>query len=312
MLDDLAGSGVAEFSDQWLLVSRRQPFDVGTGQDGTGHHELWLTTGSGAGEQGLWELDVDEPALEQGAVPTQAGSRRWKTAVRPATSPQLQTDTQFVADREDRNLRRRALAFERQSQRTLELLAAYPDGRTARFIRDTLGMSGDRINRLLDRLIEKGVVVRTEDRIIDRRRPIVTYSRVQAVDLSAEAIRSRPERPDQKVYDIGTGHFLGRLPAAGAPNMVGRVSPPRTDCRVGHGTRSWPDTRDTCSIKSPPQWSGSIVRTLSKSARRPPRVGQIPRLGQVRRRKPRDGTRDRTLDRSGRTPSGRDAANMTA
>ncbi len=183
---------------------------------------MWLTTGSRAGEQGLWELDVDEPALEQGAGPTQAGSRRWKTAVRPATSPQLQTDTQFVADREDRNLRRRALAFERQSQRTLELLAAYPDGRTARFIRDTLGMSGDRINRLLDRLIEKGVVVRTEDRIIDRRRPIVTYSRVQAVDLSADAIRAGPERPDQKVYDIGTGHFLGRGRGnAPAPDAAG-------------------------------------------------------------------------------------------
>ncbi len=311
MLDDLAGSGVAEFSDQWLLVSRRQPFDVGTGQDGTGHHELWLTTGSGAGEQGLWELDVDEPALEQGAVPTQAGSRRWKTAVRPATSPQLQTDTQFVADREDRNLRRRALAFERQSQRTLELLAAYPDGRTARFIRDTLGMSGDRINRLLDRLIEKGVVVRTEDRIIDRRRPIVTYSRVQAVDLSAEAIRAARTARSKSVR-----HRDGTLPGQvrPAPNMVGRVSPPRTDCRVGtRDPELGRDTRDTCSIKSPPQWiSAASVRTLSKSARRPPRVGQIPRLGQVRRRKPRDGTRDRTLDRSGRTPSGRDAANMTA
>ncbi len=218
MLGDLAGSGVAEFSDQWLLVSRRRPFEVAPGQHGTGHHELWLTTGSRAGEQGLWELDVDEGTAEQGTGPTRPGGRRWKTVVRPATSPRMLSDKQFVADREDRNLRRRALAFERQPQRTLELLAAYPEGRTARFIRDTLGMSGDRINRLLDRLIEKGVVVRTEDRIIDRRRPIVTYSRVQAFDLSAEAIRSRPVRPDEKVYDVGTGHFLGRgnAPAPGA------------------------------------------------------------------------------------------------
>jgi hypothetical protein len=171
----------------------------------------------------LWELDVDENTVEQGAGPTPAGGRRWKTAVRPASSPQMMADKQFVADREDRNLRRRALAFERQSQRTLELLAAYPDGRTARFIRDTLGMSGDRINRLLDRLIEKGVVVRTEDGIIDRRRPIVTYSRVQAFDLSAEAIRSRKQQPDQKVYDIGTGHFVhggrGNAPAPGAAGV---------------------------------------------------------------------------------------------
>jgi hypothetical protein len=221
MLDDLAGSGIAEFSDQWLLVSRRRPFDPAPGHGGTGHHELWLTTGSRIGDQGLWELDVDEATVEQGTGPTQARGRRWKTTVRPAGSPQMLADKEFVADREDRNLRRRALAFERQCQRTLELLAAYPEGRTARFIRDTLGMSGDRINRLLDGLIGKGVVVRTEDGIIDRRRPIVTYSRMQAFDLSAEAIRSRPQQPDQKVYDIGTGHFLGRgnAPAPGAAGV---------------------------------------------------------------------------------------------
>ena len=36
-LDDIAWSGFAEFSAQWLLVSRRRPFDPATG-----HHELWL------------------------------------------------------------------------------------------------------------------------------------------------------------------------------------------------------------------------------------------------------------------------------
>jgi RecA-family ATPase len=41
-LDDVAGSGFAEFSAQWLLLARRRQFDPGTGQ-----HELWLT-GSGS------------------------------------------------------------------------------------------------------------------------------------------------------------------------------------------------------------------------------------------------------------------------
>jgi hypothetical protein len=74
------------------------------------------------------------------------------------------------------------------------MLTAFPDGCTSRNLRDTLGMSGDRINRVLDGLIERGVVVKTVDTIIDRRRPKITYSRVQAFDLSAEAIRSRPEK----------------------------------------------------------------------------------------------------------------------
>jgi hypothetical protein len=204
-LEDLAGSGFAELSAQWLLVSRRRAFDPVPGQHGTGHHELWLTTGSRAGDQGLWELDVDESTADQ------PGGRRWKTALRPVTSTTTAADERFVAAREDCNLRRRALAFDRQCQRLLELLAAYPDGRTARFMRDTLGMSGDRINRVLDSLIEKEHVVRMEDRLIDRRRPIVTYSRVQVTDLSASAIKAgRLPKSDPKVYDIGTGQFVDR------------------------------------------------------------------------------------------------------
>src|ERR1700721_2730511 len=54
-LDAIAQSDFAEFSAHWLLVSRRRPFDPATG-----HHELWLGAGSGVGNHGLWELDVDE------------------------------------------------------------------------------------------------------------------------------------------------------------------------------------------------------------------------------------------------------------
>src|ERR1700722_9814490 len=54
-LDDIAWSGFAEFSAQWLLVSRRRPYDPATG-----HHELWLGAGSRVGNHGVWELDVDE------------------------------------------------------------------------------------------------------------------------------------------------------------------------------------------------------------------------------------------------------------
>jgi hypothetical protein len=222
-LEDIAGSGLAEFSAQWLLVSRRRPFEIGTG-----HHELWLTTGSRAGDQGLWELDVDEgvAGLEPTGEPPVCGvlgaaktptpaTRGWKTTLRNVSSLEMRTEERWVATHEDRQLRRRAIAFERQCQRTLELLSAYTQGRTARSIRDTLGMSGDRITHVLDWLIEKGQVIRIEDRI-DSRRPLVTYERVQVIDLSGEAIAARRDTPlpDPKVYDVGTGHFVDRTESA--------------------------------------------------------------------------------------------------
>jgi hypothetical protein len=140
------------------------------------------------------------------------------------TSAQRLADERFVAASEDRNLSRRAIKFKRQCQRTLELMAAYPEGRTAHFIRDILGMSGDRINRVLESLIEKGDVVRTEDRPVDRRRPIVTYSRVQVMDFSEAAIKAgRLPDPDPKFYDIGTGQFVDRK---ASQDVAGRRQPP--------------------------------------------------------------------------------------
>jgi DNA-binding transcriptional ArsR family regulator len=225
-LDDIAWSGIAEFSAQWLLVSRRRPYNPDTG-----HHELWLSAGGRAGHHGLWALDVDEgappPLPDEGPIlPTNENRRTWKTALRSVAWAEAQADEQFVASSEDRRLRRRALAVERQSQRVLELLAAYPDGRTARFMRDVLGVSGDRMSRVLDSLVEKGVVVKTEERY-DRRRMLVTYSRVPMTDLSEAAIKAIRVTPtDEKVYDIGTGHWhsrdsRGNAPAPGAVGAGG-------------------------------------------------------------------------------------------
>jgi hypothetical protein len=54
-LDDIAWSGFAEFSAQWLMLARRRRFDPETGR-----HELWFSTGGRAGHHGLWALDVEE------------------------------------------------------------------------------------------------------------------------------------------------------------------------------------------------------------------------------------------------------------
>jgi hypothetical protein len=94
-----------------------------------------------------------------------------------------------------------------------------------------LGVSGDRMTRLLDRLVEQGQIVKNEDRTFDSRRPIVTYARVQVMDLSATAIKAgRVSRPDEKTYDPTTGHW-GVDPAPGA----GRVGGGGTHCAAARG-----------------------------------------------------------------------------
>jgi hypothetical protein len=205
-LDDVAGRGFGEYSAQWLTVARRRPYDPDTG-----HHELWLTVGGRAGHHGLWALDVEEgtspPLSEDGPVATRADARRWTTKLRSVAWAEARADEHWVGTVEDRRLRRRALAVERQGERVLDLLAAYPEDCTARFMREILGQSGDRINRILDALIAKGRVVKNED-LFDRKRPIVTYARVETSDLASGSLGIRTS--DQKVYDRGTGQFVER------------------------------------------------------------------------------------------------------
>jgi replicative DNA helicase len=67
-LDDLAFSGVGEFARQWLLVNRREPYQLGSGQ-----HALTMAVGGSAGHSGVWQVDVEE-----GRAGTE---RRWEVRV---------------------------------------------------------------------------------------------------------------------------------------------------------------------------------------------------------------------------------------
>ncbi len=260
-LDDIAWSGFAEFSAQWLMVSRRRPFEPDTGR-----HELWLSAGSRLGNHGLWALDVDEgataPLPDDGPIElTGEDQRSWKTSLRSVAWAEAQADQRFVETSEDRRLRRRAIAFEHQCQRVLELLTgSYPDGRTARFLRDTLGMSGDRINRLLDVLIEKGHVLRIEDRIVDKHRPIVTYCRVQVIDFC----RGTAPAPGA----VGVAHGGTLRPAAG------------WSCdEAAAGRDTMFDGKNMRDLTSPQARCDAAPSALSSPASAAPGPGAVPLAG---------------------------------
>jgi hypothetical protein len=55
-LHELNGAGIGEFVRQWVLLSRRVPYDG----EKPGHHELWVTAGGSAGHSGSYALDIDE------------------------------------------------------------------------------------------------------------------------------------------------------------------------------------------------------------------------------------------------------------
>lgn len=73
-LNELSGSGFAEWARQWLLLNRREEFQAGSGE-----HRLWMNVGGSAGHSGTWGLDISE-----GVPDDSFQGRTWSVAIQKA------------------------------------------------------------------------------------------------------------------------------------------------------------------------------------------------------------------------------------
>jgi hypothetical protein len=145
-LEEITGSGFAEWSRFWLLLNRRKEWD-----DTTGRHWLWLVTGGSAGFGSRKWLDVRE------GKPTDLDGRVWEVEVVPAAEGESRERAERVRQKETRQ----ADDLEADKRKLVDILRKHGPS-TVTDMRTIAGMNYTRFRPALSELLDSGDVKPTQ------------------------------------------------------------------------------------------------------------------------------------------------------
>ncbi len=163
-LTNLSFAGFREFAAQWLLLNRRTPYEPGSG-----HHELWFSTGGRLGHSGLWGLNIDEGEYHPDAV------RRWDVQVLSADEARQATRAAAEAGREKDKDARRDAQLQEAKRKIVEAMLKFPEGETKSLIRDTAGLKTTVFAPAFAELLQDRTVVPCEVHKSSRQSPYPAF-----------------------------------------------------------------------------------------------------------------------------------------
>ncbi len=146
-LEEITGSGFAEWARFWILLNRRREWD-----EEAGRHWLWYVAGGSAGYGARKWLDVTE------GKPSDYGGRVWRVEAVSVTTGE-QHEQQQKADARAAEERRQ---LDDDRELVFKLLRRHPGGQSKTFIKEHCGVSGRQFPKVFAAMFQAGELVECE------------------------------------------------------------------------------------------------------------------------------------------------------
>ncbi|TWU13354.1 hypothetical protein CA54_21890 [Symmachiella macrocystis] len=149
-LEDIGWAGFQEFFRQWMLINRREPYEVGSGL-----HRLWFSTGGSAGHSSLLGLDIFEGIYD----PSGASPRVWDvTTLKPHEVNRASEDRREEAKEAKAEFRVRT-RLDRNRRKIIDVMVGQPNGHTLSSLADQARMSRQRASEAIESRVEDGQLI---------------------------------------------------------------------------------------------------------------------------------------------------------
>jgi hypothetical protein len=148
-LRHLAYSGVDQFTRQFLLLNRREPYEH------DGHHRLWLVVGGSAGFTGKYPLDIVE-----GVQTEDFTGRVWEPNVANVAVLKEQRETRKAEGKTRQKKEDETLVL-----KSIDSLVTRGKAPTVNRIRDHNGLSDDRAKGALGRLLDDDILIVSTEKV---------------------------------------------------------------------------------------------------------------------------------------------------
>lgn len=144
-LNDIIGSGGGSFARQWILLSRRRAYVLGSGDN-----HLWMGVSGGAGHTALHAVDIYEGPRVSDEV---GGGRKWKVSIM-SESEARDEDNKI---KEERKLLKESYKLDEDMLKIKNMLNKKKDGATLSKIINDAHIGKNAAESALGRMIKVGL-----------------------------------------------------------------------------------------------------------------------------------------------------------